>query len=80
MLANSESNPTDDPTPDGAGAHVVDLRVNSALRSKDRASFPADRKALHAAWKVTMVALINGPNGALREVVTKAAAMLQVQG
>ena len=35
---------------------------------KDRASFLEDQKALHAAWKADMQALIEGQNGALQQV------------
>lgn len=45
---------------------------------KDRASFLEEQKALHAAWKVEMQALIAGQSGALREVVLQTVARLRV--
>mgnify|MGYP006282110797 CR=1 FL=1 len=44
---------------------------------KDRASFLEEQKALHAAWKAEMEALIEGQNKALRQVVMHTAAMLR---
>jgi hypothetical protein len=44
---------------------------------KDRASFLEEQKALNAAWKADMAALIEGQNGALREVVMQTAASLR---
>jgi len=46
---------------------------------KDRASFLEEQKALNAAWKADMAALIEGQNGALREVVMQTAALLRTQ-
>lgn len=44
---------------------------------KDRASFLGEQKALHEAWKADMEALIEGQNGALREVLMQTVARLQ---
>ena len=57
-----------------AQAHWLDQ-----VSLKDRASFLEDQKALHAAWKADMQALIEGQNGALQQVVMQAAALLRAQ-
>ena len=44
---------------------------------KDRASFLEEQKALHTTWKAEMEALIEGQNGALREVLMQTATRLQ---
>ncbi|NCA72225.1 MAG: transcriptional activator TraM [Sphingobacteriia bacterium] len=44
---------------------------------KDRASFLEEQKALHATWKAEMEALIEGQNGALREVLMQTATRLR---
>lgn len=44
---------------------------------KDRASFLEEQKALHDAWKAEMEALIEGQNGALREVFMQTVARLR---
>ncbi|MGE5153067.1 MAG: transcriptional activator TraM [Bdellovibrio bacteriovorus] len=45
---------------------------------KDRATFLEEHKALHAAWKADIQALIAGQRGALREVVLQTVARLRV--
>lgn len=45
----------------------------------DRASFLEEQKALHEAWKADMAALIEGQNGALRQVVMQTVALLRAQ-
>ncbi len=44
---------------------------------KDRATFLEGQKALHEAWKADMEALIEGQNGALRDVVLQTVARLR---
>jgi len=44
---------------------------------KDRASFLQEQKALHAAWKAEMQALIEGQRSALQQVVLQTAALLR---
>lgn len=44
---------------------------------EDRASFLDEQKALHEAWKADMAALIEGQNGALRDVVMQTVARLR---
>jgi len=57
-----------------AQAHWLDQ-----VSLKDRASFLEDQKALHAAWKADMQALIEGQNGALQQVVMQTVALLRNQ-
>ena len=57
-----------------AQAHWLDQ-----VSLKDRASFLEDQKALHAAWKTDMQALIEGQNGALQQVVMQTVALLRNQ-
>lgn len=57
-----------------AQAHWLDQ-----VSLKDRASFLEDQKALHDVWKADMQALVEGQNGALRQVVMETAALLRNQ-
>jgi AcrR family transcriptional regulator len=44
---------------------------------KDRATFLEEQKAMHAAWNVDMQVIVEGQNGALREILTQTVARLR---